>query len=158
VLCVLSGFRGGTSRSLTVAAMKVGWTKRMICSVSFGAHAGNWKVRVTLLPFRVRAHAVPRGRGSLAVPRIADHSGRTIDIYPNSHAKMSQIASSMALQRQLARSGTQFAKTSIPRVQSRNLQDIAITRTGKPIIRISGGRYDSPAKRACPSFTDSARH
>ncbi|CAD0039481.1 unnamed protein product, partial [Aureobasidium pullulans] len=56
------------------------------------------------------------------------------------HAKMSQIASSMALQRQLARSGPQFAKTSLPRVQSRSLQDIAITRTGKPIIRISGGR------------------
>ncbi|KAI5246165.1 hypothetical protein E4T43_02849 [Aureobasidium subglaciale] len=56
---------------------------------------------------------------------------------------MSQIASSMALQRQLARSGTQFAKAPVSRVQSRNLQDIAITRTGKPIIRISGGRYDS---------------
>ncbi|KAG9556783.1 hypothetical protein KCU71_g12160, partial [Aureobasidium melanogenum] len=55
-------------------------------------------------------------------------------------ANMSQIASSMALQRQLARSGPQFAKTSLPRVQSRSLQDIAITRTGKPIIRISGGR------------------
>ncbi|KAG9531735.1 hypothetical protein KCV04_g24562, partial [Aureobasidium melanogenum] len=53
---------------------------------------------------------------------------------------MSQIASSMALQRQLARSGPQFAKTSLPHVQSRSLQDIAITRTGKPIIRISGGR------------------
>lgn len=65
---------------------------------------------------------------------------------------MSQIASSMALQRQLARSGTQFAKTSVPRVQSRNLQDIAITRTGKPIIRISGGRYHDPVKHACPSF------
>jgi hypothetical protein len=50
---------------------------------------------------------------------------------------MSQIASSMALQRQLARSGTQFAKTSVPRIQSRNIQDIAI-------IRISGGRYHEP--------------
>jgi hypothetical protein len=57
---------------------------------------------------------------------------------------MSQIASSMALQRQLARPGPRFAKTSLPRVQSRNIQDIAITRTGKPIIRISGGRYHEP--------------
>jgi len=67
---------------------------------------------------------------------------------------MSQIASSMALQRQLARSGPQFAKTSLPRVQSRSLQDIAITRTGKPIIRISGGRYDSPIKVASQLHTD----
>ena len=57
--------------------------KQMICSVSFGAHAGNWKVRVTLLPFRVRAHPLPRIAEVWLVPRIADHSGRTIDIYPN---------------------------------------------------------------------------
>jgi NADH dehydrogenase (ubiquinone) 1 alpha subcomplex subunit 9 len=30
--------------------------------------------------------------------------------------------------------------TFLPRIQQRNLQDIAITRTGKPIIRTQGGR------------------
>lgn len=40
-----------------------------------------------------------------------------------------------------ARVATQSLRTaSLPKVQQRNLQDIAITRTGKPIIRISGGR------------------
>lgn len=76
-------------------------------------------------------------------------------IYTLIYANMSQIASSMALQRQLARSGPQFAKTSLPRVQSRSLQDIAITRTGKPIIRISGGRYDSPNQDARNFLADS---
>ena len=76
-------------------------------------------------------------------------------IYTLIYANMSQIASSMALQRHLARSGPQFAKTSLPRVQSRSLQDIAITRTGKPIIRISGGRYHSPDQDARAFLTDS---
>jgi hypothetical protein len=78
---------------------------------------------------------------ALPVARIADLQS-LYTIGTDSLSKMSQIASSMALQRQLARSGPQFAKASFPRVQSRSLQDIAITRTGKPIIRISGGRYD----------------
>ncbi|KAK4496933.1 hypothetical protein PRZ48_011382 [Zasmidium cellare] len=51
----------------------------------------------------------------------------------------------LALQRQLCRPNTSFttklAKTAFaPSQCRRNLQDIAITRTGKPIIRIPGGR------------------
>jgi len=38
--------------------------------------------------------------------------------------------------------------TSFIRPQQRNLQDIAITRTGKPIIRVPGGRWDGPASSA----------
>lgn len=54
-------------------------------------------------------------------------------------------SSAMALQRQLCRPNTSFttklAKTAFaPSQCRRNLQDIAITRTGKPIIRIPGGR------------------
>ena len=50
----------------------------------------------------------------------------------------------MALHKQLALRGPSVAK-SFARVPSRSIQDIAITRTGKPIIRISGGRYFSRA-------------
>ena len=54
-------------------------------------------------------------------------------------------ASAMALQRQLCRPNssltTTLAKTAIAPVQSRrSLQDVAITRTGKPILRVAGGR------------------
>ncbi|KAK4611974.1 NADH-ubiquinone oxidoreductase [Fulvia fulva] len=53
--------------------------------------------------------------------------------------------SAMALQRQLCRPSaslaTTFAKSTLSTSQyRRNLSDIAITRTGKPIIRVSGGR------------------
>jgi len=53
--------------------------------------------------------------------------------------------STMALQRQICRPNTSLsttiAKTALARTQCRrNLQDIAITRTGKPIIRVPGGR------------------
>lgn len=53
--------------------------------------------------------------------------------------------SALALQRQLCRPSTalttQLAKTALAPAQCRrNLQDIAITRTGKPILRVAGGR------------------
>ncbi|KAI5361265.1 Putative NmrA-like domain, NAD(P)-binding domain superfamily [Septoria linicola] len=53
--------------------------------------------------------------------------------------------SAMALQRQMCRPNasltTRFAKSvAAPTQCRRNLQDIAITRTGKPIIRLPGGR------------------
>nr|POE98291.1 nadh-ubiquinone oxidoreductase 40 kda subunit, mitochondrial [Quercus suber] len=56
-------------------------------------------------------------------------------------------SSRVALQRQLARSQTSTLATTLtksttaaPSNARRNLQDIAITRTGKPILRVSGGR------------------
>ncbi|KAI7330526.1 NADH-ubiquinone oxidoreductase 40 kDa subunit [Hortaea werneckii] len=54
--------------------------------------------------------------------------------------------SAMALNRQLCRATTPSLTTSLAKptlsttAPRRNLQDIAITRTGKPIIRVSGGR------------------
>ncbi|PSK42130.1 NADH-ubiquinone oxidoreductase subunit, mitochondrial [Elsinoe australis] len=52
-------------------------------------------------------------------------------------------ASSMALHRQLCRSKAPAlvnASRTLSTTSKRSLQDIAITRTGKPIIRIAGGR------------------
>ncbi|KAK4552769.1 Protein-lysine N-methyltransferase efm5 [Recurvomyces mirabilis] len=56
--------------------------------------------------------------------------------------------SAMAFQRQLCRSSngltTTLPKAALAPLQNRRyLQDIAITRTGKPILRISGGRSSS---------------
>ncbi|KAI7385000.1 NADH-ubiquinone oxidoreductase 40 kDa subunit, partial [Hortaea werneckii] len=54
--------------------------------------------------------------------------------------------SAMALNRQLCRATTPSLTTSLAKptlsttAPRRNLQDVAITRTGKPIIRVSGGR------------------
>ncbi|KAK8221985.1 Protein-lysine N-methyltransferase efm5 [Zalaria obscura] len=57
---------------------------------------------------------------------------------------MSQLGSqTLALHRQLCRSGTSLAAAgprAISRTSRRSVQDIAITRTGKPIIRTVGGR------------------
>ncbi|KAF1825136.1 NAD(P)-binding protein [Dissoconium aciculare CBS 342.82] len=54
--------------------------------------------------------------------------------------------STMALQRQLCRPSVslagRFANSTMVSVQCRrSLQDIAITRTGKPILRVAGGRH-----------------
>ena len=51
----------------------------------------------------------------------------------------------MALQRQFCRPQSSFTSrlakiTVVPSQSRRNVQDIAITRTGKPIIRVAGGR------------------
>ncbi|KAJ9620959.1 Protein-lysine N-methyltransferase efm5 [Taxawa tesnikishii (nom. ined.)] len=60
---------------------------------------------------------------------------------------MSALGSqTVALHRQLCRSGASLAAAgpkSVSRQSRRSVQDIAITRTGKPIIRISGGRSSS---------------
>lgn len=57
---------------------------------------------------------------------------------------MSQFGTqTMALHRQLCRPGASLASLApkaITRPSQRNIQDVAITRTGKPIIRIAGGR------------------
>lgn len=47
----------------------------------------------------------------------------------------------MALQRQLCQSGVRsLTRNMFKATGRRSVQDIAITRTGKPIIRIAGGR------------------
>lgn len=68
----------------------------------------------------------------------------TVLSIPLANSTMSQFGSqTMALHKHLCRSGTSMASLApkrLSRTPQRNIQDIAITRTGKPILRISGGR------------------